>query len=361
MDPIIKSLTELHVPQFLDAQIDQFQLDKIHAEEVGRFDPQEAYAKLKNLRGKRAVGIDIGGNKLISEVFSVDAEARIVIEEGFGDLKKDGLGVGYLASMESAAAYAKAEEIPAGISIGIPLDGSKPEDSNKLPVLLKELKEKYGGDFANLFTVPLACLNDGPAGLMSGAIEAHRVTEKVNTVILLINGGGIGAAVLKDGVITETLAGHVPVIPELNIYGASRPCGVFDAMHVCMENVGSNERGIEQIWEQKTGTHLSAVEIEKQFTGNQPDGALSLELYDYSALILAYTAKGLAKTFGINLSDPAVAVVCHGGAFKFPDYGNRVRQILQNNGNATVNLLLTKDYSQNACVDGAAIAALLKS
>jgi hypothetical protein len=70
---------------------------------------------------------------------------------------------------------------------------------------------------------------------------------------------------------------------------------------------------------------------------------------------------GLAKAYAVDLKSSSTAVVAHGGAFKFPHYGERIRQILATHIGGEPQLLLAKDYvteGSNACLDGAAIAAL---
>ncbi len=139
-----------------------------------------------------------------------------------------------------------------------------------------------------------------------------------------------------------------------------RECGVFGATHVCFELIASNKKGIEVIWQRETGVPLGAIEIEKRFTQNGTDGNVSLELYDYSAMMMAHLSLGMANAFDIDLSSPSSAIIGHGGAFKFPDYGHRMQQIIdQGTSPMTTNLLLTNSYSKNACLDGAALFAVI--
>ncbi len=52
----------------------------------------------------------------------------------------------------------------------------------------------------------------------------------------------------------------------------------------------------------------------------------------------------------------------HGGAFKFPAYGERIQQILSGNSETKPNIIMTKDFGNaesNACLDGVAIATVL--
>lgn len=354
-----EGLESREVPSLIQKQIDVFRRGNIHAVEAGQFNPSGTLEKLKTQTGSKAIGIDIGGDKALAQLFTVQPDGSLKPDESYSDIRKDSEGAGYVDSMEQTAQFAANNNLPVGISIGIPLDGTKPRDSRKLPTLLGDLSSKYSGNFAELFPGKLACLNDGPAGLMSGAIQANiEASAPVTNVIYVINGGGIGASVLKDGAMTATEAGHSLIIPELKRYDDDRQCGVFGATDLCIEQAASNKQGIEQIWRYKTGESISALEIERQFTENRPDGELSLELYDYSAFVVSHLVKGLANAFDIELSDPSTVIVGHGGAFKFPGYGERVVQILEKNLGQKPALIMTKDYSQNACAEGAAIAAL---
>jgi hypothetical protein len=51
--------------------------------------------------------------------------------------------------------------------------------------------------------------------------------------------------------------------------------------------------------------------------------------------------------------------VGHGGTFEVPGYGERLRAILEKDLAYSPSLLLTKDFSANACLDGGAIAAVM--
>ena len=92
--------------------------------------------------------------------------------------------------------------------------------------------------------------------------------------------------------------------------------------------------------------------------------AFAGELYEHSALVVAHVVQGVANVLNIDLADSTSAIVAHGGAFKFPSYGERVAQILSHHNEHDVQLIMTKDFtdpSTNACLNGAAIAALTSS
>ncbi len=71
---------------------------------------------------------------------------------------------------------------------------------------------------------------------------------------------------------------------------------------------------------------------------------------------------GTAVALDIDLSNEATVIVCHGGAFKFPNYGVRIQQIIEKHIRSTTNLIMTHNYGSNdtnACLDGAALAAAI--
>ncbi len=356
------TLLELDVPSLNSDQLAQFKYNNLHISDGGLFNLQRALDGLRHKVGHYVIGIDIGGDKAATQLFKVSHQG-LIADESFSDFRQNESGQGYIESLERTAAFAKENNIPVGLSIGIPMQGSKTADKTKLPALQRALR-KYSNDFSILIPHLTACLNDGPAGLMSGAIHTHLLgSTEINQIIYIVNGGGIGAAVLKDGKIFAVEAGHtIPVIDELNKYHDQRECGIFGATHLCFELAASNKQGIEAIWERKTGTRLSAIAIEKRFTQAEEYGDLALELYDYSALMIAHLIKGLGTVFDMTVSDPAFAFIGHGGAFKFPDYGSRISQILTKDMlGKNVSMLLTNSYSENACLDGAALSAIIHS
>lgn len=350
-------LTELNVPNLYETQITMLTREAMHAHEVMPFHPEASVSKLLSCEGQQVIGADFGGDKGVTKLFTV-RNGQLVISDEYEDYVQGDGGEGYLQSFERTAAFATERHIPVGISWGAPLDGSRPLPGPKFAMFNQAITERYGGDFANLLPTLRSCINDGPAGLISGAIEAYR-TRGATTVLLAINGGGLGMAILADDMIYAAEPGHTEAIPELNTHAQAKPCGVFDADFVCLETLGANKAGIEAQWQQITGEYLSARDIEDRYKqGNE----LGKELYDHSALVVAHMIAGTARAFGIDLTDRSTVVVGHGGAFKFPHYGERIQQILSKATDAPVALIMTKDYGDsrsNACLDGAALAALL--
>lgn len=354
---IYEPITEREVPSLSEEQLAMFSLESIRSQEVMKFNPAESLAKLHELEGKRVIGADFGGDKGVTKLFEIHDGKLVEIDE-YSDYVQGDSGEGYLESLEKTAAYAAENNLPVGISWGSPLEGTKLQDKTKFQIFSEQLDQKYGGDFKNLILNLSSCINDGPAGLISAAIEAKR-SQNASDVIFLINGGGIGCAVLRDGVIYSTEAGHDEADEDLNVFNQQEPCGAYDAEYVCLERLGANKAGIEAQWQLIKGDDIDAREIENKAKAGDK---LASDLYDNSALIIAHVIKGVAGVYNIDLADENSAVAGHGGAFKFPHYGERVKQILDKSSGGNVKLFMTKDYvsqGSNACLDGAAISALV--
>lgn len=350
-------ITQNPLPNLNFEQLEKFSVPAIHAEALTAFDATSSVERLATNEGARVIGADFGGDKGLTQLFVIKNGA-LVIDDTYSDYVQGNLGAGYLDSLKKTVAFAEKENIPIGVSWGAPLDGTKPLFHPKATVFLKEIAEQYDGDFKNISPLLKACYNDGLTGLVSGVVEANR-HQPTSSVLFPINGGGIGMAALADNTLYSTEAGHVEGIQQLNRYAQTEACGVFDATYVCLERLGANKAGIEAQWQAKTGSYMRARDIEDRY---KEGDAFAGELYDNSAFILAHVIQGSAKALNIDLADPLTAIVGHGGAFKFPHYGERIVQILAQHNGQPSRLIMTKDYgdsASNACLDGAALIALL--
>ncbi len=352
----IKQLIELNVPAFNQEQLAQFSEESLHSQEVVGFDPVDTVEILKQSEGKRVLSADFGGDKGKIQLFEV-IDGALQPVEGYADYIQGDDGKGYLDTIKKATKYAEEQGIPMGLSWGGPLEGTKMVFHPKAKTLMTELEEQYGGDFGNISPSLKTIFNDGPAGLVAGSVHAQREYGATDT-IFVINGGGLGVGILKDGKIFATEAGHVRGVNALNTYSQTTACGVFGAEYTCMEILGSNKKGIEAQWTSITGADISAKEIEDEY---KKGDSLALELYDHSASVIAHTIQGVARTFKIDLNDTKTAIICDGSAFKFPGYSERVSQIIESNIGKTPQTILTKDRvdpKSNIFMEGVAIVAL---
>lgn len=353
-------LLSLETPGLVYSQIDLFARGLIHEQPVMAFDPDWATKALEKSKNQEVIGIDIGGDKYFEDSYTV--QDRSLRPKNQITRIHAPSGKGYLSQMQKTSSLAAESDTPVGLSIGLKMNGTRPDniEEDKLIDLRNELQDKYNNDFARVLPRKHSCLHDGSAGVICSAVNAQGVFKnKIDNIIFLINGGGISGAIFTKNTIFTSESGHVPLARELQRYKDSRPCGIFGHTHKCIENAAGNKRGIEYYWQQETGVAKSAIEIEKEFTENGPNAKLALELYDHSATIMAHLAVGLAQTFEIELASKNTAVIGHGGAFKFPDYGARIKQIIEKGLDSKIQLASTPEFSSNACAEGAAIAAIV--
>ncbi len=352
-------LTNLPVPPMLDSQLSEFTADTIHSKAVMEFDASKSQELLSQNEGREVLVADFGGDKGRVNLLKV-VNGELVNTKGYEDYIQGDDGKGYLDTIMRATEYAEQQKLPFGLSWGGPLDGTKILYQPKAKILIKELSERFDGDFANISGSLKVVLNDGPAGVIGGVMHAYKEFSATE-IILVINGGGIGLGALKDGVVSATEAGHVKAIDALNKDHIEAPCGVFDQEFTCLENIGSNKKGIEPLYKLLTGESISAKEIEQKYYKGD---SRAKEVYELSALVVAHAIAGSANSLGIDLYAPKTAIVADGSAFKFPYYGDRIKQILGNGHSDEPQLLMTKDQispDSNVFLHGVALAALAKS
>lgn len=344
----VRPLVEAEVPLLLQEQIDAFTPEAMRVENIGQLE-------ISLPEGKSVIAVDIGGDSLTASQVTVNdgkLEHHILVD--LSDVKE---GVGYIEALEGLREYSVETGLAIGMSYAGPKEGTKPTDGVNVPIFMAELAEKYEGDLSKVLPTLIALDNDAVAGLRRGALESQRITTKGNSVIYVINGSGLNTAFLINGKGFASESGHVKVDPRLNPYGQQKPCGLFGAEYVCVESIAGNKAGVEDIWRQQTGQSLNGREIEALYlSGN----TLAGKLYDDSALVTAHVIAGAAKGMGLDLAYGTTTIVGHGGTFKFPGYGARIEQILKLNLGSESKLLQTKDFSPNACLEGAAISALAK-
>lgn len=352
-------ITARPVPKLEQTQLEKFTSQSIHAEEVMSLNTHQALSLLASKEGTQVIGADFGGDKGVTQLYTVK-NGKLVTDNSYRNYTQGMGGAGYLTLLEEANQYAATRGIGIGISWGGPLSGTQPEYHEKFQVFHKELAAKYpAGGLSEAVPAMQSCVNDGVAGLISGAIKAVEMFDADN-VLFPINGGGLGMSALVRDTAFSTEAGHVEAIGALNTYDQTKPCGVFGATYVCIETMGANKAGIEAQWEARTGNYMRARDIETEY--KQGD-VFAGDLYAHSAWVVAHMIAGTARALDIDLINAKTAVVGHGGGFKFPHYGERVTQILESELGGNVNFIATHEYGDsktNACLDGAALGALLR-
>lgn len=348
----IDFLSIREIPSLAAGQLRFFTLENLHANKVGRFNPHAAQGLLQTREGERVIAIDLGGDKVTTSSFTIQ-EGRL---EPIGQplVDQSAGGANYLTFLKEVAEEAARHNMPVGLSIAGPLRGTLLQEAPNAPEFTKEFDQEYGRDFAALFQNPTVD-NDAVAGMKAAAVEAIKRYPKTTNVLYLINGSGFGAAVLLDELIYATEPGHISVAQSLNPHNQEAPCGVFGNLNPCIEGVVAGKAGIEALYEKATGEKRNGLQISEAY---QHGDELALELYDSSARGIAHVVKGMGDAFRLFEEPNITTIVCHGGVFKVPGYGKRLKQIIERYLEQPVQFVLTKDFSQNACLDGAAVAAL---
>jgi predicted NBD/HSP70 family sugar kinase len=348
-----RTLADLEVPSLIDSQLARFTPESIQATMTRRFDSRAVLQTLSATAEAHVMAVDMGGDKLIAAAYA--ARGGVLAQEGPPLVSRGMAGAGYLDLLEEVAGLARARSLPMGISFAGPVQGSQILAGLNIPTFFTDFQSRYGGDFSRLYPMAMV-VNDGEAGLIAAALEAMRHYPQTRNVLLAINGSGLNCATFKGDTILSAEAGHVAVEAELNPFGQTKPCGMMGATYVCLENVAASRAGIEDLWSRQRDEALSGREIAAAYRAGDE---LALQLYADSAWVTAHMVKGTAKALGVEEWDRTV-VVGHGGTFRVPSYGEHLRAILEKELAIKTPLLVTADFSANACLDGAAIVALFR-
>jgi predicted NBD/HSP70 family sugar kinase len=340
---------------FVPEQLRRFTKETLRARPVRPFDVQEVLRRIHLCEGMTVLAVDIGGDKITAADFSV-LHGRVELSNHVLTVQGDN-GVGYLAALREVADSAQRRGIPVGISFAGPISGTRLNAAPNMPFFAKELQAGYGGDFANLFW-KLELANDAEAGIMAATLEAARRYPDSSGVIYLINGSGLGGAVLTDATIYAAEPGHIEVAAQFNDFDGfaqRKQCGLDGATYVCIEAVAASKAGVEDIWHQLTGKRLTGRQISLRFLDGDE---LARSVYLNSARITAHAIRGMGAAFGLFQKGGQPVVIGHGGIFEVPGYGALVGEILGRDLAAAARILFTKDFSGNTCLEGAAIAVM---
>lgn len=251
-------------PRLTSEQVARFTRESVRARPVRRFDPHSAsdLGTAGVSRGPgNALAIDIGGDKLVAGLYQL-RDGRPEQLPGTIVRQQAG-GFGYVDLLAALARTARKDRLPVGISFAGPTEGTRLVAAPNLPHFFHDLQDGYDLDFAGLFR-SVVVTNDAEAGMVAAAVEAVARHPEAKHVIYIINGSGLGGAVLTGGMIYACEPGHVPVEVTLNPFAQGTPCGLLGATHVCLERVAASKAGVEDLWRQHRGTALTGREIAAQ-------------------------------------------------------------------------------------------------
>lgn len=348
----MRALADLPVPHLNDAQIARFTLESLRATRTREFDPRATLAALHTADGTRVMAVDIGGDKMTAGMYV--ASQGDLVPDGAPLVKGGSGGAGYLDLLTDVCRIARNDRVRVGVSYAGPTAGSKVLDGVNVPAFIRDLRDRHGGDLLAL-SPDITLVNDAEAGLLASALVAGRMYSDLSNVVYVINGSGIGGAAIKAGSIYATEAGHVPIEDALNSFSRRDECGLLGARHVCIERVAASKAGIESTWASHRGTELTGKEISEAYLNGD---RFALRLYETSTYLIAHVFMGIARALQLPQDWDSTVLVAHGGAFHVPGYGERVRSLLTAHLLRKPRFLMTKDFSFNTCLDGAAVAGL---
>lgn len=350
-------LTTLSYPSWYSTQVALFSKDSLRATPALPFNPHQFLDSLKMKHGTKILGIELGGDKLTSQLYQVQDQQLTPISE-FKMMYSEH-GKGYLAELEKLAKSID-EDTLIGISFAGPLDHETHtlHAAPNMQEFFTEFTEgTYGGKLENLFHNPLTVVNDAVATIITASVHVARTDTRFTGLLLLIIGSGLGGAMWyqdkKGAHIIACEPGHIRVIPHLNPQEQTTPCQFLNKQ-ICIENVASGKAGIESLYKQKKNQKITGEEISKRY---QNGDKLATELYDVSANIVAHAIEGMVKTFRFSLQTTIIAL--HGGVTLVPDYSERVKQIIQRNIASNLSVIETKDITKHSGSMGAALATLI--
>lgn len=345
-------LLNLPVPDLIPAQLDKFNAHSIRAKESIIFRPITLLDYLKKMEGKQVIAVDIGGDKMAS-VTSVVKSGNLVRLRNPAIFESE-QGAGYLGQLEDVAQLANQYSLSVGLSFpGIVENGQLIEEPN-VKIFERDLKNKYAGYFTNFFH-QIAVENDAVSGLLAGSVEAIKKYPEMENVVFVINGSGVNTSVLKIDQVYASESGHVEALIGLNKFKRQKACKMQNAKYVCIENITGSKAGVEETYFEQTQNNLSGLQISNLLINND---SLATQLYDISALGLSHMIVGVCQALDLLNVVSKTVIVCHGGIFNVPEYPDRLKQIVQKNQPKLDKWVFTKDFTDNASLDGAAIAAL---
>lgn len=339
---------DISLPAVVPDQIALYQTDDLITQPVCRFDPAAAARRL----GERqdVLAIDLGGDKLRSARYAIGDGALITRDEQV--LQARG-GAGYLTRLEHLAREAEAANLRVGVSSATKMAGSVVTRTVNLPVFLAEFQARYGADYARLFGPRAFVANDTIMGICGASTLLALRGVAARHVAFIISASGVGASVLADGIAIHVEAAHVPVVPVLNPFGQTTPCGVEGRAFVCVEGVAAARRGIEDLYRQRTGEAKDGVALGALYEAGD---RLVTALYETSARVLAHAIAGVLVRYAFPDSEESI-VVLHGGNFEIARYRQQVQHDLAALPGGRARVVFSRDLSPNVCLDGAAVMA----
>jgi predicted NBD/HSP70 family sugar kinase len=331
-------------------QIALFTHEGVEPRTVGTFEPEKAWQKLRAINGKQALGIDLGGSKVFCALYCVKDGALVVDQGAVTEIEHEN-GKGCLGYLEKCAKRIKDAGLCVGFSFAGIVEGGIVRAGPHVPLFVDDLMQKCNGDLKEIIPQIQSVQNDAVAGMIGALTRSSGIHENVHSCIFIVNGSGLGAAVMKDGIIIATEVGHTLLSPS--VY--RRISRMQVAPPSSIEVIAASKAGVERRWQEFASTALTGHEIAQKLYGGDP---LARRLYTESAWITAHTVAGLANIFRIQPEKDCL-VMYHGGIFKVAGFSECVTDTLQRHYNHHLKTIETTHMSRNICAEGAALLALL--
>ncbi len=346
-------LSTLPIPDLSPLQLSTFNLESLRARVTNQFNPVTAVEILGQHLNKTIVVCDIGGTGIKYTTASVEKNGNIAIspEEEHVFYPKEDKGSNYITVIQEMKN--KFEDLPMAISTAGIVENNELKESRNFQRFTEKLREN--GGFQGIFGRKIPVMNDAQAGVIAGAYEMFRQKGTKESTIYLINGGGIGGAVLKEKNVISMEPGHIVVSDQtLNPNRVTTACEFYGEKQTCLEKIAASGAGIEAQSKALFARQMSGKEIAQLlYSGDKK----AIELYANSGLITAHIIEGIIQATDLQGN---ISVVLHGGFFKTKGIIKYIDKILQKyNQNKKIELVETQSLGMtNACMTGLAIAAL---
>lgn len=335
----------------LQQQLSRFTRQSLRSKEIVSLDPRVVLERLKQKEGERIWAVDIGGTSCTASLFTVANDELKRVGEQYQ--MQSTHGKGYLPFLRKIGEMAEKDSIPVAVSSAGEIENNRYVISFNIATFLKDLHSEAGGDFHYVFPTFRLLLNDAVCGCIAATATVFRNNPEIHDVLYAINGSGIGGSVYQNGKINSCEPGDIAVVPELNKLHQQSKRTLGNQQWTTLEQIGASKAGIEDMYFQLKGLHVSGREISRLW---QQGDTLAKQLYEDSALVTAHAILGIAHVFGLLTDKQQTMLVLHGGVFHVQGYRELVESILNEYVGFQVQSVVMNQ--ENPGMKGAAIAAI---
>ncbi len=338
-------------------QLEQISFESMRAKHGGRFFPRKSL-EILHQNNQTCMAIDIGGTKM--------SVSKITFKNGSPVISEV---VTHQTIDKGADFFPILQQLAGKFSgnIAISIAGEVDDDEKTIGPLpnLPGLINALGGrrSFSEIFGDRYRLANDAKCGLIAVATACQANQIEQSNVVFMIDGTGIGGAVLyEDGRIIQLEPGHVLHVPALNPNGHQQACDPeskrFDT---CLERIGSHGAGIVAQWNSLHPELLiqNGRELLDLANSGEED---AINLLILSTQIVATISAGIVNAS--HLAPNQTVVVLGGGASHIPMRVKRIEQTLRAHFRLANLPVISADHLgiDNPSLYGAAVlAGLMKT